>query len=236
MDYEAFNTAKAAYETKKTDYNTKLAAAEKVTEAQKKDIFKAWFPSKEDSDSIKALPVRPTKPNLPAPLPAGTKFVVKEASTAATQTEGLYVPTGSSTSWVSVSELQVDGASDGDLVFAAGKSWGTLGYGNSNGKTTKADYVSGSNTGIGETWSRQDLTTPANCVDHYMLVQVGGAAFTKGLTATKTMDLELGVKKFKRTLEALTIPTAASDPDTPKAGAKMLTLGAAIIASTLTLF
>ena len=69
-----------------------------------------------------------------------------------------------------------------------------------------------------------------------MLVQVGGAAFTKGLTATKTIDLELGVKKFLKTLEPLTAPTAATDPQTPKAGGKMLTLGAALLVSSLTLF
>ena len=235
-EYDAFNTAKAAYDTKKSDYNTKLTAAEKITEAQKTDIFKAWFPTKEDTDAIKAVPTRPMKPELPAALPAGTRFAVKKAAAAGDQAEGVYIRDGSKNSWDLLSNLEVDGASDGDLVFAAGKSWGTYGWGTSSGKTTKADYTSGSNTGIGITIARQDFTTPANCRKHYMVVQAGGTAFTKGLTASKTIDFKLGVKKFAKTLDALTVPTAAVDPQTPKAGAKMLTLGAAILASSLTLF
>ena len=69
-----------------------------------------------------------------------------------------------------------------------------------------------------------------------MVVQAGGTAFTKGVVASKTIDLKLGVNKFAKTLDALTVPAAAVDPQTPKAGAKMLTLGAAILASSLTLF
>ena len=91
LEYEAFNLAKTAYETKKNDYNNKLTAAEKVTDAQKKDIFKAWYPTKEDTDALKAVPVRPSKPDVPAPLPAGTKYAVKYETTPASQLEGLTV-------------------------------------------------------------------------------------------------------------------------------------------------
>lgn len=74
-EYATYETTKAAYDTKKSDYDTKLAAAEKVTDAQKKDIFKAWFPTKEDTDAVKAVPVRPSKPTQPAAtmLPQATK-------------------------------------------------------------------------------------------------------------------------------------------------------------------
>jgi len=46
----------------------------------------------------------------------------------------------------------------------------------------------------------------------------------------------MGVKKFMYTLDAPTAPTAAVDPQTPKAGASMLTLGAALLATSMTLF
>ena len=75
-EYEAFNTAKTAYDTKKTDYNTKLTAAEKVTDAQKTDIFKAWFPTKEDTDAVKAVPMRPSPPSLPAAFPSTIRYAV----------------------------------------------------------------------------------------------------------------------------------------------------------------
>jgi hypothetical protein len=235
-EYDAFNTAKTAYDTKKSDYNTKLTAAEKITDAQKTDIFKAWFPTKEDTDAVKAVPTRPSKPALPTALPTGTRYAVKKAAAAGDQTEGTYVKDAETGAWKALSNLEVDGATSGDLVFSAGKSWGTIGWGNSNGKTTAADTTSGSNTGIGITMSRQDYTTVANCRKHYMVVQAGGVAFAKGMASTKTIDFELGVKKWGKTLEAPTVPTAAVDPQTPKAGAQMLTLGAAILATSLTLF
>ena len=64
-EYKAFTTEKTAYDTKRADYDKKLEAAEKVTDAQAKDIFKLWFPTKEDTDAIKAVPVRPSKPTAP---------------------------------------------------------------------------------------------------------------------------------------------------------------------------
>ena len=85
-EYKAFNTEKAAYDTKRADYDKKLEAAEKVTDAQAKDIFKLWFPTKEDTDAIKAVPVRPSKPTAPAAY-QGPPVVAKE-TTATNQKVG----------------------------------------------------------------------------------------------------------------------------------------------------
>lgn len=169
-EYDAYNTAKTAYDTKKSDYNTKLTAAEKVTDAQKTDIFKAWFPTKEDTDAVKAVPVRPSKPDLPAALPTNV-YAVKKAGTATDQVAGFVQKTGT-TSWSVPTSLDIDGASDGDVALAPGKSWGTVGWGMSNGKTAKADTTSSGNIAIGETFSRLDLqsSTAGTCQKHYMLV------------------------------------------------------------------
>jgi hypothetical protein len=66
-EYAAYNTAKAAYDTKRTEYDTKLEAAQVILDAQKKDIFKAWLPSRADKTAIAAVPKRPIgdKPALP---------------------------------------------------------------------------------------------------------------------------------------------------------------------------
>ena len=148
-EYDAFNTAKTAYETKRTDYNTKLTAAEKITDAQKTDIFKAWFPTKEDTDAVKAVPTRPMKPELPSALPTDVEFAVKKAGTASDQVAGLVQKGAGDTAWEKVINLEVAGASDGDVVFAAGKSWGTNGHGMSDGKTGKANTKSGVNVASG---------------------------------------------------------------------------------------
>ena len=70
------------------------------------------------------------------------------------------------------------GASSGDLALSAGKSWGTYGYGNSNGKTTAADTVSGSNIAQGVTFSKYELGK-STCVPHYMITQVGVVDYGK---------------------------------------------------------
>ena len=128
------------------------------------------------------------------------------------------------------------GASDGDKVLTPGKPWGTTGFGMPDGKTAAADLRSGASLDYGKTFSRMNIKDKTKCSAHYMMTQVGGTAFTKGMTATKTQELEFGVKKWWSTLEAPVIPTAATDPATPKAGAAMLSVGAAILASSLTLF
>jgi hypothetical protein len=67
-EYAAYSTAKAAYDTKRSDYDTKLAAAQVILDAQKKDIFKAWFPTEADKTALAAVPKSPIgeKPALPA--------------------------------------------------------------------------------------------------------------------------------------------------------------------------
>lgn len=234
----AYETAKSAYDTKKSDYDTKLAAAEKVTDAQKKDIFKAWFPTKEDTDAVKAVPTRPSKPSQPAAtmLPQG----VKPESTASNTVYGMSalenvkgVANKGFGAWASWSNLEVAGATAGDKPLTAGKSWGTTGYGASNEAEPTA---AGGNTAIGVTFTTKDFAATPACIKHYMVTQVGVIAYGKQLAATKELKLKLGVNKWKYTMDAVTQPAAATDPATPKAAAQMLTLGAAVIATTMTLF
>lgn len=125
------------------------------------------------------------------------------------------------------------GASTGDKPLTAGKSWGTLGFGASN----EADPTTqGGNNAIGVTFTTKDFASTPACVKHYMVTQVGATDYGKQLTASKELKLKLGVSKWKYTLDAVAQPAAASDPATPKAAAQMLTLGAAVIATTMTLF
>jgi hypothetical protein len=60
-----------------------------IIDAQKKDIFKAWFPSEADKTALAAVPKRPIgdKPSLPAAF-TGPVAVAKDA-TAANQAPGL---------------------------------------------------------------------------------------------------------------------------------------------------
>ena len=96
---------------------------------------------------------------------------VKKAASATDQLAGFVQKTGT-TSWSVPTSLDIDGASDGDVALAPGKSWGTVGWGMSNGKTAKADTTSSSSNSIGETFSRLDLqsSTAGTCQKHYMLV------------------------------------------------------------------
>ena len=78
-EFTAFNTAKAAYETAKTDYNTKLDAAEKLTkDTLKKDIFRLAAPTADDLKILNAVPTRPNNPSVPAAYKGPT--YVKAAS------------------------------------------------------------------------------------------------------------------------------------------------------------
>jgi hypothetical protein len=70
-----------------------------------------------------------------------------------------------------------------------------------------------------------------------MAVQVGvkthGA--TNGAITADSVMFKAGIKPYKWTLDAPDVPAAAVDPKTP-AGAKMLSLGAAALFATMTLF
>jgi len=67
-----------------------------------------------------------------------------------------------------------------------------------------------------------------------MAVQVG--VKTQGDTAAADgVTFRAGIKPYKWTLDAPVAPAAAVDPKTP-AGAKMLSLGAAALFATMTLF
>ena len=237
----AYETAKSAYDTKKTDYNTKLAAAEKVTDAQKKDIFKAWFPTKEDTDAVKAVPTRPMKPTQPAAtmLPQGVKPEATPSNTVYGMS--LLENVGGTANkgfgaWATWSNRGVAGATAGDKPLTAGKSWGTLGYGMSNEADPAAAGDAGSNNAIGVTFTTKDFAATPACIKHYMVTQVGPADYGDNIPSGKELTLKLGVNKWKYTMDAVAQPAAATDPSTPKAAAQMLTLGAAVIATTMTLF
>ena len=88
-EYAAYTAAKAAYDTKRTDYDTKLDAAQVILDAQKKDIFKAWFPTEADKTALAAVPKRPIgeKPALPAAFTG--PVAVAKATPATDQVPGL---------------------------------------------------------------------------------------------------------------------------------------------------
>jgi len=60
-----------------------------ILDAQKKDIFKAWFPSEADKTALAAVPKRPIgdKPALPAAYTG--PVAVAKAATAGDQAVGL---------------------------------------------------------------------------------------------------------------------------------------------------
>ena len=72
----------------------------------------------------------------------------------------------------------------------------------SDGKTGKANTKAGVNTAIGETHTIADFfsAVPA-CLSHYMLVQVGVKDYGSVLESGKTIELELGVKKFAYSMD-----------------------------------
>ena len=79
--------------------------------------------------------------------------------------------TGGDNAFDKILGIDVAGASDGDVVLAPGKSWGTLGWGMSDTKTAKADTKQGVNTAIGMTFAREDVQPNAGkCETHFMLV------------------------------------------------------------------
>ena len=124
------------------------------------------------------------------------------------------------------------------VALSRGKSWGAFGIGPGNGVTTTTDAAygaAGSGTGLGVTWLRGDGTTASPCKKHYMIIQVGTPA-SAASAQTQDSKVTFGAKEFARTMKVDTAPTAASDPKTPKTSAQMLTIGAALVVSSLTLF
>lgn len=81
-EVKLWETAKAAFDTKKTDYDTKLAAAEKIIDAEKADIFKAWFPAEADKTTKSAVPERPSTPTAPPAWAYAPGYAVKAETTA----------------------------------------------------------------------------------------------------------------------------------------------------------
>ena len=88
-EYAAYSTAKAAYDTKRVDYDTKLDAAQVILDAQKKDIFKAWFPSEADKKAIADVPKSPIKEKPALPSAYSGPVAVFNHGTATDQAPGL---------------------------------------------------------------------------------------------------------------------------------------------------
>ena len=99
--------------------------------------------------------------------------------------------------------------------------------------------AAGSMSGVGVRFSLNDFAATPACGETFMAVQVGvknHADTTTASTASATqVGFKAGTKPYKWTLDAPVAPAAALDPKTP-AGAKMLTLGAAALFATMTLF
>jgi hypothetical protein len=68
-----------------------------------------------------------------------------------------------------------------------------------------------------------------------MAVQVGVKTHATAALVADGVTFKAGIKPYKWTLDAPIAPAAAVDPKTP-AGAKMLSLGAAALFASMTLF
>jgi hypothetical protein len=91
-------------------------------------------------------------------------------------------------------------------------------------------------TGVGLRFARTDLAASnAACPETFMAVQVGVKAHATAALTADGVTFKAGIKPYKWTLDAPVAPAAAVDPKTP-AGAKMLSLGAAALFATMTLF
>lgn len=226
-EYASFNTAKTAYETKKTDYNTKLAAAEKLQkDTIDKDIFRKLSPTEEDKKVLNAVPVRPNNPSVPSAYSGPTLA----ASATAYKKNTLWVP-------ALAQETDVDAASTGaDAVkLGSGKSFGTVGYGN-NESTAPAAGATLDGKGIDMGVIFKEYSTGTTCTKHYMMFQAGYAATNSADLTTQVQNVKYGAKGAAAMFETLTAPTAATDPSTPSTGASMLAAGAASLAVAMTLF
>jgi hypothetical protein len=94
-------------------------------------------------------------------------------------------------------------------------------------------------TGAGVRFSLNNFASTPVCVETFMAVQVGvtnhAMTTTASTSSATSVGFKAGTKAYKWTLDAPVAPAAAVDPKTP-AGAKMLTLGAAALFATMTLF
>lgn len=96
--------------------------------------------------------------------------------------------------------------------------------------------AAGSATGLGIRFATTDLkASGAACPETFMAVQVGVKSHATGAITADSVMFKAGIKPYKWTLDAPVAPAAAVDPKTP-AGAKMLSLGAAALFATMTLF
>ena len=223
-EYTAYAATKAAYETKKTDYNTKLDAAEKlVKEKLDKDIFRKLSPTEDDKKVLNAVPARPSNPSLPAAY-AGPAIGAK--STEYKQ----------DTFWVLPVEQETIVTGANALHLGTGKSFGTAG----SGTTTQTVAVAGDSLkadALGQIFSAKDNAATPACRSHYMMFQAGYVSHdTTALGAAVYQHMQYGSKAAAMSFEKLTMPTQAADPKVPSTGASMLAAGAASLAVAMTLF
>jgi hypothetical protein len=218
----AFETAKAAYETKRTAYNTALTAAEKLQKDEiNKDMFRKMTPTEADLKILNAVPVRPNNPSAPAAYigPVAANGSDKLANTVIVKT-GDYALVGLETKTLTGKEL------------VPGKSFGLLGYGNMDGTAVDATKNDGTSLGKGFIFRRADKD--GKCLPNHMLLQIG--VTDGGKTNAKEQKVHVGAEAALYSFDAITIPSAASDPQTPSTGASMLAAGAATVAIAMTLF
>lgn len=228
-EYAKFATDKAAYETKKTDYNTKLEAAEKlVKDTLDKDIFRKLTPTADDKKVLNAVPARPMNPSVPA-LYNGPKMAAASP----------YAASGDrwkkDTIW-GVAPLQETNTND-YLVLAPGKAFGTMGSGSAdNVAPTAAAPQQDAAIGMGVVFLEKDLAATPACFTNYMMFQIG---YVDSGTTKLTVNqyIKAGSKAPAMSFDTLgTAPAAAADPKVPSTGASMLAAGAATVAVAMTLF
>lgn len=62
-EYTAFETAKTAYNTKKTTYEATMKKVAEANAKRNRDYFTKIFPSAEDQKLLKDIPDKPAKPS-----------------------------------------------------------------------------------------------------------------------------------------------------------------------------
>lgn len=239
-EYKTFNTDKAAYETKKTDYNTKLDAAEKlVKDTLSKDIFRLASPQAADKTILNAVPVRPMNPSVPAAYAGPTKAL---AATSGQAANTFVIDSNGKWDKVILSDFSDVQESDGNaqtgkeaINLVTGKSFGTYGFGTNTG-TTAVVADDAKTIGLGITYlAKTEATTPV-CIPHYMMFQAGPKLIAYA-DAGKTQKWKYGVNEFQTYFDvSMTAPTAAADPKIPSTGAAMLATSVASLAVAMTLF
>ena len=212
-EFTSFETAKAAYNTKKTAYE---ATKKKIAEANAKrgrDYFAKIFPSAEDQKLLKEIPDKPSKPTQPSAYKGPAIDDANLFSSWAGATGGFGIPT--------ITEIKEE-ANFPNLY--AGKSFGVVGQGTNTGT---AATVTAASADIGKftnlAVSPAEKSAAGACQPHYMIIT--GAPRTKDTASYSAVTLVSGAKAFTALnlddYKAPTQPTAAADPS-PQTGSQYL--------------